>query len=100
MPEHVSLRDLSGESRATAFDDPKTVRLQLEAGDRIPAHSHPGSKIIFHLHDGRLTIRLNEEAYVLSSGDAVRFRGEREMAIEAQDDSIALVVFVPAHATR
>lgn len=95
MPERVSLDDLDAEPHAQMFADPKVVRVSLDAGERVPEHSHPGEDVLFYQVAGRLDLRLDDETYELAAGDAVRFAGERDVEPVAVDDSTALVAFFP-----
>lgn len=93
MPQHVSLADLESTPHAEVFaDGPRTVRLALDAGESMPAHSHPGRNVVVHVVEGRLRLGLDDESYDLSVGDLVRFDGEREVAPEAVEDCVAVVV--------
>ena len=95
MPELTSLSDLTETPHAEVFDDgdPRTVRLQLEADERIPEHRHPESDAVFHLLSGSLELTLDGEIHELESGDLVRFDGEREISPHALEESIAVVFF-------
>lgn len=98
MTEHVSLDGLDQEPHAEVFEDPnpRTVRLQLDAGERMPPHTHPGMDIVFHLVSGRLELTVGEDTYDLRPGDLVQFSGEREISPRAVDPSTAVVVFAPS----
>lgn len=95
MPELTSLPDLTETPHAEVFDDgePRAVRLQLEADERIPEHRHPESDVIFHLLSGSLELSLDGEPYDLESGDLVRFDGNRVVSPHALEESTAVVVF-------
>ena len=95
MPELTSLSDLMDTPHVEVFDDgePRTVRLQLEAGERIPEHRHPESDVVFHLLSGSLELSLDGEPYELVEGDLVRFDGDREVSPHALEESTAIVVF-------
>lgn len=97
MPDVVTLADLTATPHAEVFADrPRTVRLSLDAGESMPAHSHPGEAVLFHVLSGELELSLDGEPHVLAAGDLVRFDGEREVEPHAVTDSVALVVFAPA----
>ncbi|WP_101297986.1 cupin domain-containing protein [Halegenticoccus soli] len=94
MPETVSLDDLEAEPHAVVFPDaePRTVRLRLAAGERVPAHRHPGRRVVLHVLSGRLALDLDDETYPVEAGEVIRFDGEREISPLAETDSVALVV--------
>ena len=97
MPELTSLSDLTETPHAEVFDDgePRTVRLQLEADERIPEHRHPKSNVVFHLLSGSLELALDGETHELESGDLVRFDGDCEVSPRALEESTAVIVFAP-----
>lgn len=95
-PATASLDDLTGTPHAEVFADrPRTVRLQLDGGESVPPHSHPGLDVLFHVLSGEFSVRIDEAEHHLSAGDLVRFSGDREVAPEAVTDGTALVVFAP-----
>lgn len=97
MPEITNLNDLEKTPHAEVFDhgSPRTVRLQLEADQQIPAHQHPGTNIVLHLLTGEIDLSLDDETYSLAPGDLVRFSGEHGISPHAIEDSTAVVVFAP-----
>lgn len=96
MPDITSLDDLTATPHATAFDGrPRTIRLSLDAGEGVAAHSHPGEWVLLHVLEGRLDVRLDDDTHELAAGDMVRFSGDREVQPEAVEDATALVVFAP-----
>lgn len=97
MPEVATLSELDRTPHAEVFDDPspRTVRLQLAKGQEIPPHRHPGSDVVVHLVSGELEIGLDDERYRLSSGQLVRFSGDREVSPRAIEACTAVVVFAP-----
>lgn len=96
MPDVTSLDDLTATPHATAFDGrPRTVRLSLDAGEGVAAHSHPGEWVLLHVLEGRMDVRLDEATHSLAAGDMVRFSGDYEVEPEAVEDATALVVFAP-----
>lgn len=99
MPEITDLDDLTKTPHAEVFDkrQPRTVRLQLDADQRVPPHRHPGTDIVLYLVSGRLELALDDETYDVTPGDAVRFSGDREIAPLALEPSTAIVVFAPSH---
>ncbi|WP_336337301.1 cupin domain-containing protein [Haloarcula brevis] len=83
--------------RARLFDgEPKTVQLSLDAGESIPAHSHPGRHIVFYLRSGAVDLTLGAETLSLSAGDVVRFDGDQDISPAATADSEALLVLASA----
>ncbi|WP_226041706.1 cupin domain-containing protein [Natrinema sp. DC36] len=97
MPELSSVDALEETPHAEVFDKriPRTVRLRLEADDRVPAHRHPESNVVLHLLEGTVDLTLSDDVYTLESGDVVRFDGDQEISPHAVDDSTALLVFAP-----
>ncbi|MBP1986654.1 cupin domain-containing protein [Halolamina salifodinae] len=98
MPEITAIDDLTDSPHAEVFAErqPRTVRLELDAGDGVPAHTHPGTNIVLHLLSGHLELALDDEAYELTPGEVARFSGEREISPQAVEHSTALLVFAPA----
>ena len=98
MPERTALDDLTDAPHAEIFDEPRprAVRLELDADERVPPHTHPGTDVVFHLLSGRVALHLDDERYEVDSGELVRFSGEREVSPHARDPSTAVVVFAPA----
>lgn len=89
----VSLDELDGRPHAVLFDDePRAIRLTLDAGEAIAPHRHPGRCIVCYLLDGRLTVTLGTDEYELEAGDVVRFDGAQDISPEAIEDSTALLV--------
>lgn len=98
MPEHTDLADLDGSPHAEVFETPRprTVRLELAEGARVPPHSHAGTDVVVHLVSGRLEFSVDDEVYELRPDDLLRFRGSREVSPHALEDSTAVIVFAPA----
>ena len=95
--DHVSLDDLDARPHAAVFESgPKTVRLELEAGDGVAAHSHPGKDVLFHVLDGEMDVEHDGESTTVAAGDVLRFDGERDVAPTAVTDATALVVLAPS----
>ena len=96
-PERVCLDELEGAPHAVVFerDAPRTVRLTLDADQRLPAHRHPGTDVVCHLVEGELDLALDGEHHQLAAGDLLRFSGEHEVSPRAIEDSIAVLVFAP-----
>ncbi|MFB6121307.1 MAG: cupin domain-containing protein [Halobacteriaceae archaeon] len=97
MATVTSLSDLDETPHAEVFDDmdPRVVRLELDAGERVPRHQHPDSTIVLHVVDGRLELTLGEDLYALEAGDVAKFDGEQDISPEALGHATVLVVFVP-----
>ncbi len=97
MPERTSLDALESTTHAEVFEErsPRTVRLRLEADQRVPEHRHPDSNVVLHLLDGSLALTLGDEVYDLEPGDVVRFDGDQDISPHAIKESTALVVFAP-----
>jgi len=93
-PQIRHLGDLEAEPHANPFPDtePKTVRLALDEGDAVPAHSHPGRDIVFHLVEGEIELTLGDETHRVTAGDVARFGGDQDIAPRALADSTALIV--------
>lgn len=93
-PQIRNLDELEGEPHANPFPntEPKTVRLSLDAGEGVPAHSHPGRDIILYLVEGEIELTLGEDDYELTTGDVARFEGDQDIAPVAVTDSTALIV--------
>ena len=94
MTELRTLAELDGAPHANVFPDeePKTIRLTLEAGESVTEHSHPGRDIVLYLLEGRIELTLDDETRDVSAGDIARFAGELDISPSAVDDSVALIV--------
>ncbi|QHS16488.1 cupin domain-containing protein [Halopenitus persicus] len=92
-----SLADLEGAPHANAFPsaEPKTIRLRLEAGERVDPHRHPDREIVAYLLEGAIDLHLDDEIHELEPGDVARFDGDREISPVARADSTALLVLAP-----
>ncbi|MFD1564195.1 cupin domain-containing protein [Haloarchaeobius amylolyticus] len=97
MPEITSVGSLESTPHAAVFDvdAPRTVRLQLEADERMPKHRHPKSNVVLYVLDGTLELALGDDSYDLESGDVVRFDGDQEISPHARTACAALLVFAP-----
>jgi quercetin dioxygenase-like cupin family protein len=93
-PQIRHLDDLDAEPHANPFPntEPKTVRLALDEGDSVPAHSHPGRDIVFYLVEGEVELTLGDETHHVTAGDVARFDGDQDIAPTALADSTALIV--------
>ncbi|MGQ3330818.1 cupin domain-containing protein [Halorubrum sp. FL23] len=89
-----TLNELNGQPHANVFpdDEPKTIRLTLDAGGEVAPHSHPDRKIVFHLIEGTIELEIDGETHELSAGDVACFDGDQEIAPHAVEDSTALIV--------
>lgn len=89
-----ALDDLDGRPHANVFPEaePKTIRLKLEAGESVPAHSHPNREIVFYVRTGQLEVDIGDETHTLRAGEIARFDGDQEIAPRAEVDSTALIV--------
>ncbi|ELZ22663.1 cupin 2 barrel domain-containing protein [Halosimplex carlsbadense 2-9-1] len=93
MSEVVHLPDREGDGRGVLFEGaPKTVRLALDAGDRVPPHRHPDTEIVCYVVDGEVEMTLGDETVDLAAGDAARFSGDQDISPKAREDSVALLV--------
>lgn len=93
----VAVRNLCSPPQEThemlfEHDSLRTVRLQLDAGENLPANSHPGAMVLFHVLDGRIKLSLDGEAHHLSAGEIVQFGGDQDIAPAAPEAATALVV--------
>jgi redox-sensitive bicupin YhaK (pirin superfamily) len=97
VPEITTLNDLTKTPHAEVFEVrcPRTIRLELDADERVPPHTHPGTNIVLHLVSGYLELSLDDETYDVTPGQLVRFSGEREISPHAIEPSTAVVVFAP-----
>lgn len=98
MSEIASLGELESKPHAEVFETPRprTVRLALDADERIPPHTHPGQDIVLHLVEGQLELTLDDETFELRPGELARFGGDCEISPRAVEPSTAVVVFAPA----
>jgi len=70
MAERTTLADLTDRPHAEVFETPhpRTVRLSLDADERIPRHTHENSNIVLHLLAGRLELTPDDETHALDGG--------------------------------
>jgi quercetin dioxygenase-like cupin family protein len=89
-----TLDELEGEPHANVFPDaePKTIRLTLDEGEAVAAHSHPDREIVFYLVHGRVELQLGDQTHELAAGDVARFDGDQDIAPHAIEDARALIV--------
>lgn len=92
--ERVALEDLEAEPHARLFggDEPRTVRLSLDAGDAVAEHTHPGRTIVCHLLEGTLDLSLDGRTHRLVAGEVARFSGDQRIAPTAVESATALLV--------
>lgn len=97
MVEITHLADLERSVHAEVFEgrQPRTVRLQLEADQRVPPHTHPDTNVVIHLVSGRLELTLDDEQYELAANDLIHCSGDREISPYALEPSVAIVVIAP-----
>lgn len=93
----TSIDQLTGAPHANAFPrkEPKTIRLKLEAGESVPAHSHPGRDIVLYLISGEIELELDDSPHLVEAGDIARFDGALEISPRANENSTALIVLSP-----
>jgi len=97
MSELTTLDELTATPHAEIFEEhrPRAVRLQLDADEHVPDHTHPGTDIVLHLVSGHLELSLDGETQEVTAGELVQFSGEREISPRAIEPSTAVVVFAP-----
>ena len=95
--ERARIGDLEGAPHADAFPgrEPKTIRLSLDAGERVPEHEHPDRTVLFHVLEGAVDVALDGDSHPVEAGDILRFEGESAVEPTAREDSVALVVAAP-----
>ena len=100
--ERARIADLDGAPHADAFPgrEPKTIRLSLAAGERVPEHEHPGRTVLFHVLEGAVDVALDGDARSVEAGEVLRFEGESAVEPTARADSVALVVLAPRPEAR
>jgi quercetin dioxygenase-like cupin family protein len=93
MVERATLGELESATKYPVFtDNPRTVRVDLDPGETVEEHDHPGTDIVFHVLEGAMELRLDDERYDLSGGDMLQFDGERTVAGEASEATTVVVV--------
>ncbi|SEV87197.1 cupin domain-containing protein [Halobacterium jilantaiense] len=93
-PSVVSLDDLDGDPHAAVFpgEEPKTVRLTLDAGESVPAHQHPGRTVVCHVLSGEVEMALGDDEVTVGAGEVARFDGGQDISPTAVEPSVALLV--------
>lgn len=94
MPTTTHLSKLDATPHATVFPgvEPKTVRLSLDAGERVPQHDHPDRQVIFHVLTGVVELTLGDSRQELDTGHLVQFDGAQPISVEALENMQALIV--------
>lgn len=80
-------------SRTTAIlkaEQLEVVRIVLLAGKQLQEHSAPG-EITVHCLEGRIALRTPESRQVLEAGDFIHLLRDEPHALEAIEDSSALL---------
>lgn len=82
MLEIKSIDALEETPHAEVFDKrtPRTVRLRLEADERVPEHRHPESNVVLYLLEGTVELTLGDDIYTLEPGDIARFDGDQDIS--------------------
>ncbi len=97
MPASRSLSTLEATPHAVVFPDrePKTVRLQLAAGDEVGAHCHPDRNVLCYVIEGKLSLHLDSQTVELEAGDVVQFDGNHTIKPVGVTACTALIVLAP-----
>jgi XRE family transcriptional regulator, regulator of sulfur utilization len=57
--------------------------IEIDPGGRLSAEAHPqGTQEFLTLFEGELTVRVDQQDYVLAQGDSIRFRADRPHAYQ------------------
>ncbi|MFC3476747.1 cupin domain-containing protein [Halobacterium litoreum] len=93
-PTVTDLGALTDEPHARPFpgEEPKTVRLSLDAGESVPAHRHPDRVVVCHVYEGELDVTLGDDTVTVSTGEVARFDGAQDISPRAAEESEALLV--------
>lgn len=95
--ERVAFDELDGTGRPFSGDhEPEVVYLHLEAGEEVPAHTHPDRAIVFSVLDGRFDVRLGDDTHRVEAGESLRFDGDRAISPRATDAGPASALIVLA----
>lgn len=97
MVELTTLADLESTPHAPVFEggEPRTIRLELDEDERVPAHSHPGTTVVIHVLSGRVALDLDDETHEVAAGQLVRFSGDRQISPLAREPTTGVVVLAP-----
>lgn len=89
--ETTALEERDGRPHAVAFPgaEPRTIGLELLAGERIDPHEHPDRHVVLFVLEGRLDLSVGEGRRELVAGDLARFDGDHAISPEALEDSTA-----------
>ena len=86
-----------GESgRTRLFDDPVTVRLDLDAGTSIPPHRHPERRVVVAVLDGTLEVTVGDATETVEEGRTARFPGSEDISLVAETDTLGILVLADA----
>ncbi len=67
---------------------------QLEAGSRMPAHSHPQEQIV-HILSGRMKLIADNVAHELKTGDSFYLASNVPHSVETMEETRVLDTFSP-----
>ena len=57
--------------------------IEIDPGGQLSAEAHPqGTQEFLTLFEGKLTVRVDQQDYVLAQGDSIRFRADRPHAYQ------------------
>ena len=70
------------------------MRAELDAGSRLPEHSHPQEQIV-HIIKGRLRVLVASGAHELETGDSFYLESNVPHGIETLEDTVVLDTFSP-----
>jgi XRE family transcriptional regulator, regulator of sulfur utilization len=69
--------------------------IEIDPGGRLSAEAHPqGTQEFLTLFEGELTVRVDQQDYVLAQGDSIRFRADRPHAYLNSGDSLVKLSMV------
>jgi mannose-6-phosphate isomerase-like protein (cupin superfamily) len=95
--ERVTFDDLDGTDRPFSGDrEPEVVHLHLEAGEDVPAHTHPGRSVVFAVLDGEFDVRLGDDSHRVGVRECLRFDGDCEISPRATEEAPASALVVLA----
>lgn len=94
MTEIVNIESLENTPHSDVFEakEPRTIRLKLEKGEKIPPHTHKDKNIVIYIIEGKIELSLNDKNHQLKKGEAIRFDGEKKVSPKAIKDSVALII--------
>ena len=89
----IGVRGLAAPSRGAS--EAMTYRVELLAGQRLPAHSHDHEEV-FHVIDGALTVSLDGDEADLAGGDTVMVPpGVMHFSYTREDAAATLIAVMP-----